>query len=75
MPWILMAKEPQIADRSILLDYISPNVLLAWVKSWMAWELPLAIALGGTIMMKILIIASAGLFTLATVETSSLQQQ
>ncbi|OJD34187.1 uncharacterized protein BKCO1_2500098 [Diplodia corticola] len=70
MPWILMAHEAQIADRSVLLDYISPNIVTALAKSVKGQDFQVALALSGTLLNKLLIIVSTGLFTYASVNVT-----
>lgn len=67
MPWMLMAQEPQIATRSVLLDYISPNIITALFDAVKTKDMHVALALFGTILNKLLIIVSTGLFTFASI--------
>ncbi|KAF2145883.1 uncharacterized protein K452DRAFT_340388 [Aplosporella prunicola CBS 121167] len=64
MPWVLMARKLQTADRSVLLDYVSPNLVSAWIKAIKAKDIPVAISIFGAVLNKLLIILSTSLFTL-----------
>lgn len=67
MPWVLLKSSPSAAGRTVLLDYVSPNVFSAWARSLKARDMPVALALTGTLLNKLLVILSTGLFTLAAV--------
>lgn len=71
MPWITMAKDPQPAERSVLLDHISPNIAAAWLHSSKARDFPVVLSITGTILMRALVVLSAGLFTLDTTQEQS----
>lgn len=66
-----MSRQPQPAEKSVLLDFISPNILFAWLGALRGGHIKLAAALSGSILNKILIVLSSGLFTVARVEVIS----
>lgn len=65
-----MAREPQIAKRSVLLDYVSPDLITALLRSLKRKDIQVVLALLGTILNKFLIILSTGLFTAANVNVA-----
>lgn len=70
-PWIAMAKGPQPAERSVLLDHISPNIAAAWLNSSKARDFPVVLSITGAILVRTLVVLSAGLFTLGTTQRQS----
>jgi hypothetical protein len=62
-PWEEMAKGPQSVANSLLLDYISPNPLLAFIRSCKNRHLPVALTLFASFLLKVLIVISTGVFT------------
>lgn len=71
MPWILLQRAPTSAHRTILLDYVSPNLVLASFQSLKAFDLPVILAVFGTILNKILVVLSTGLFLVDAVSITS----
>ncbi|EON69758.1 hypothetical protein W97_09021 [Coniosporium apollinis CBS 100218] len=65
MPWALMAREQQTAENSLMLDYVSPWILSSLYQSIRASHFPVAVAVTGTVLIKIMTILSTGLLTLA----------
>jgi hypothetical protein len=66
-PWEEMAKGPQPASNSLLLDYISPNPVVAFLHSFKNHHLPVTTALFASLLLKVLIVISTGLFALQPV--------
>jgi hypothetical protein len=66
-PWEEMAKGPQPAANSLLLDYISPNPVAAFYRSIKHRHGPIAAVLLGSFLIKVLIVISTGLFMLIPV--------
>jgi hypothetical protein len=69
-PWEEMAKGPQPAANSLLLDYISPNPAIAFFYSFKHRHLPVAITLFGSALLKILMVVSTSIFVLESVVVS-----
>jgi Protein of unknown function (DUF3433) len=63
-PWHEIAQTPTSAARSVLIDYISPLMPISLVASIRKKHYPVALVIFGSVLMKLLIIASTGLFTL-----------
>lgn len=63
-PWAGLAKQPQTAERSLLLDYVSQNPISAFFSSLRKRHWPVATVLIGSGLLKVLIIISTGLFSL-----------
>jgi hypothetical protein len=63
-PWEEMAKESQPVTNSLLLDYVSPNPVMAFFRSFKHRHLPVATALFGSLLLKALIVVSTGIFTM-----------
>jgi hypothetical protein len=63
-PWEEMVKRPQPAANGLLLDYISPNSVVAFHWSVKHRYGPVAAVLLGSFLIKILIVGSTGLFML-----------
>jgi hypothetical protein len=61
-PWIELARGPQPASKNLLLDYISSNPVLAFIRSIKNRHWPVTAALLGSILLKIVIVLSTGLF-------------
>lgn len=68
MPWILLEKGTLPARRTVLLDYISANIISALIKSLRAKDFVVTIALAGTILNKILVVLSTSLFVLTDIK-------
>ncbi|KAH4044028.1 hypothetical protein HBH69_234610 [Parastagonospora nodorum] len=62
-PWEEMAKGPQSVANSLLLDYISPNPVLAFIRSCKNRHLPVTLTLFASFLLKVLIVISTGVFT------------
>jgi hypothetical protein len=62
-----MAKKPQPAAKSLLMDYISPNPVVSFFSSLRHCHWPVAAALLGSFLIKALIIVSTGVFILRPV--------
>jgi hypothetical protein len=63
-PWEEIAQELQPAAKSLLLDYISPNSMVAFYWSVKHRHGPVAAVLLGSFLIKVLIVVSTGLFML-----------
>lgn len=63
-PWAVLAKQPQVGEDSLLLDYISPNPVSTFVKYVRKRHWPVTAALLGSVLLKLFIVASTGLFML-----------
>jgi hypothetical protein len=66
-PWEEMAKGPQPAANSLLLDYVSPNPVVAFFRSFKHRHMPVATALFGSLLLKALIVVSTGIFAMESV--------
>jgi len=66
-PWKNMLQNPMDAQASILLDYITPLSIPCLVKSLRAQHFPVAFAVLGGLLIKLLIVASTCLFSLQLV--------
>lgn len=62
-PWEEMAKGPQSVANSLVLDYISPNPVVAFIRSFKNRHLPVALTLFASLLLKVLIVLSTGIFT------------
>ena len=67
LPWANMAKGPCSANRSFLLEYVSPFQLIALWKSLRNRDWLISSTVLGFILLKILTIVSTGLFSLKSV--------
>ena len=67
LPWANMAKGPCSADRSFLLDYVSPFHLVALWRSLRNREWLISSTILSFILLKILTVVSTGLFSLELV--------
>ncbi|RAH42332.1 DUF3433 domain-containing protein [Aspergillus brunneoviolaceus CBS 621.78] len=68
MPWRAMAHSgPQPASRSLLLDYVSEWNVIALFRSMRHGDWAVVLAILGTLLIKLLTVASTGLFMLQTV--------
>jgi hypothetical protein len=63
-PWEEMAKGPQPATKSLFLDYISSNPAISFLRSLKNRHWPVAVVLLGSLLIKVLIVVSTGLFIL-----------
>ncbi|RDL41748.1 uncharacterized protein BP5553_01727 [Venustampulla echinocandica] len=61
-PWKNMADSPQVVDRSLLLDYVSPINVGVFYRSVRMRDWAVAAAVTGSFLIKLIIIASTGLF-------------
>lgn len=66
MPWRTMAGGPAAASHSLLLDYISPWNITSFFKSLRTGHLGITLVLLGSLLIKVVIIASTGLFSIRT---------
>lgn len=66
MPWRTMAGGPAAASHSLLLDYISPWNISSFFRSLKNGHLGVTLVLMGSLLIKIVIIASTGLFSIRT---------
>lgn len=66
MPWKMMtAHEPPTANRSILLDFVSPlNIVTLFTSTRIPGCVIIAVATGGGLILKLIIVLSTGLFVL-----------
>jgi hypothetical protein len=71
-PWAEMAKGPQPAAKSLLLDYISPNSVVAFYRSVKHRHELIAAVLLSSFLIKVLIVISTGLFILNPTLSSQL---
>ncbi|KAJ5781175.1 hypothetical protein N7457_006335 [Penicillium paradoxum] len=63
-PWKVMLDGPATAQNTICLDYLSPwNVTVLW-SSLRQRNFPVSIAVAGSLLLKLLIVVSTGLFAL-----------
>jgi hypothetical protein len=68
MPWKLMSKKPQSAGNSLLLDYITPKLLIVIQKSARARHFSVLIAVFGSLLVIFTTVTSTDLFSLQTTE-------
>lgn len=61
-PWAGLARQPQTAENTLLLDYISPNPISTFVSSIKNRHWPVTAVLVGSTLLKIIILISTGLF-------------
>ena len=64
MPWKVMRQGPAPAATTVLLDYVSPMNILALFAAIRASHFFVALAIAGSLLVKLLTIVSTGLFTL-----------
>src|SRR6266513_1534694 len=64
MPWKIMSTGPAPAKDTLFLDYISPWNVVALGSSLRAFHFPVVLAIGGSLLIKLLIVVSTGLFML-----------
>lgn len=64
IPWKLMADEPQTAENSLLLDYVSPNPLFVLWKSLRAKHWPVLVTVLGSQLITLVTVISTGIFVL-----------
>ncbi|KAH0160501.1 hypothetical protein KCU67_g6698, partial [Aureobasidium melanogenum] len=67
MPWILLQRTPARADRTVLLDYVSTNMVSTFLQAFKMLDMLIILSVSGTILNKILVILSTGLFLVDTV--------
>jgi len=67
MPWQIMSRGPASAENSVLLDYVSPWNVLALFKSLKNRHLLVSLVITASLLLKVAIIASTGLFMLQEV--------
>ena len=63
-PWRSLAAGPACADRSVLLDYVSPSNPVALVRSMRFGHLDVSLAISATLLLQLIVIFSTGLFAL-----------
>jgi hypothetical protein len=68
-PWEEMAKGPQPAAKSLFLDYVSSNPVICFFRSLKNRHWPVTAVLLGSLLIKVLIVVSTGLFFLNHVMT------
>ncbi|KAE9966649.1 hypothetical protein BLS_006877 [Venturia inaequalis] len=66
MPWRTLARGPAAASHSLMLDYISPWNVTSLFKSLKFGHFGVTLVLLGSLLIKIVIIASTGLFSIRT---------
>jgi hypothetical protein len=64
MPWKLMSEKPQSADQSLLLDYVSGNVLIVLLGSIRHGHVAVITSAIGSLMIILITVFSTGLFVL-----------
>lgn len=67
MPWLTMKNSPSPARNSVLLDYLSPFSFFALLFSIKARHWPVALAIFGSFMLQLAIVASSGLLSLQAI--------
>ncbi|KAE8374693.1 hypothetical protein BDV26DRAFT_295753 [Aspergillus bertholletiae] len=70
MPWRLMGQTPRPASQSLLLDYVSDWNVITLFRALKHCHWVVAIAVLGTLLLKLLTVASTGLFMLQNVRVS-----
>ncbi|KAB8259372.1 hypothetical protein BDV32DRAFT_59412 [Aspergillus pseudonomiae] len=70
MPWKLMGQTPRPASQSLLLDYVSDWNVVTLFRALKHCHWVVAIAVLGTLLLKLLTVASTGLFMLQNVRVS-----
>ncbi|KAB8213305.1 hypothetical protein BDV33DRAFT_69402 [Aspergillus novoparasiticus] len=71
MPWKLMGQTPRPASQSLLLDYVSDWNVVTLFRALKHCHWVVAIAVLGTLLLKLLTVASTGLFMLQNVHVSN----
>ncbi|KAK7512389.1 uncharacterized protein IWZ02DRAFT_508759 [Phyllosticta citriasiana] len=64
MPWVLLHKETTISSDTLLLDYITVSETEAFIKSLRHAHWPVVITIVGSLLIKLLTVASTGLLVL-----------
>jgi Protein of unknown function (DUF3433) len=67
MPWAQMRKGPSSADKTVLLDYTSPLLIVSLFKACRNLHFPVSLTIVGFVLIKILTILSTGLLVLEDV--------
>ena len=70
-PWVEMAKGPATADRSLLLDYVTPFQAVALTRAVRNRHFVVASTITVFFLLKVLTIVSTGLFSLDQVNRNS----
>lgn len=68
MPWVLLKKKVTTASDTLLLDYVTLSQTEAFVKSLRQAHWPVVVAIVGSLLIKLLTVASTGLLVLQTAE-------
>jgi len=66
-PWTAMWQKPQSAERSVLLDYISPISIVSLFRSVKHRDFGVFIAVSGSLFLKAVTVLSTGLFVTANI--------
>ena len=74
-PWAELAAGPASAERSILLDYISPLLVTTLVLATKRRHFAVCMSIAGFVLLKVITIASTGLFFPAIITVGPLEQQ
>jgi hypothetical protein len=64
MPWKLMFKKPQLADGSLLLDYVSGNLFTVLTGAIRHRHVPVIVSTMGSLIIILVTVSSTGLFVL-----------
>ncbi|KAJ9659932.1 hypothetical protein H2198_002822 [Neophaeococcomyces mojaviensis] len=75
VPWAELANGPASADRSILLDYVSPFLVTTLVLATKRGHLAVCMSITGFLLLKVITIASTGLFFPAIITVGPFEQQ
>jgi hypothetical protein len=65
-PWRSLAAGSASANRSLLLDYVSPSIPVTLARSMRSRHLDVSLAISATLLLQLIIIFSTGLFALDT---------
>lgn len=74
-PWVELAGGPSTADRSILLDYMSPLLAITFTNAARRGHFAVCMSIVGFLLLKIATIASSGLFLPTVVNVGPFDQQ
>jgi hypothetical protein len=67
-PWANMARSPQPAKNSLLLDYVTPLQILSFWRSLKRRHFTVSIGIGVFVLIKVITVLSTGIFSLQTVQ-------